>query len=74
MSKKALVLIILIMMGLVCVQGCKKSSPDSEPADETVKTAAEYADEAESQIDTDNMAGELDRIEDEMAQEESELP
>lgn len=74
MLRKALVLIILIMTGLVCVQGCKKSSPDSEPADETVKTAADYAAEAESQIDTDNMADELDRIETELTQEDTELP
>jgi len=74
MSKTTLVLIILIIAGLLCVQGCKKSSPESEPVDEAVKTAADYAQEAASEIDTENMADELDRIEGEMAQEEAEMP
>jgi hypothetical protein len=74
MFKKALVLIVLIMTCLICISGCKKSSPDTGPADETVKNAAEYAAEAENQIDADNMADELDRIENELTQEETELP
>ena len=74
MSRKTLVLIILIMAGLLWAQGCKKSSPESGPADEAVKTAFDYAEEAANEVDTENMGDELDRIEDEMAQEEAELP
>jgi len=74
MFRYALVLIVLIMTGLICIPGCKKSSPESGPDDETIKTAAEYAAEAETQIDADNMADELDRIENELTQEETELP
>lgn len=73
MSKKALLLIVLIIAGLLFVQGCKKSSSGGA-AEEAARTAGEYAAEAESEIDTENMADELDRIEAEMEQEEAELP
>ncbi len=74
MLRKGLVPIILIMICLLYPAGCKKSSPESGPAEEAVKTAAEYAEDAEREIDTDNMADELDRIENELTQEETELP
>ncbi|HIJ70928.1 MAG TPA: hypothetical protein HPP87_06145 [Planctomycetes bacterium] len=74
MAKKALVLIILVMVILVCLHGCKKSSSQSAPADQGGKTAVDYEAEAESEINTENMGDELDRIEGELTQEESEMP
>jgi len=74
MLPKALVPIILIMICLLCPGGCKKSSPESGSAKEAVKTAAEYAEDAEREINEDNMAAELEKIEDALTREESEQP
>ena len=74
MLRKGLVPIILIMICLLCPAGCKKSSPESGPAEETVKTAAEYAEDAQREINEDNMAAELEKIEDALTREESEQP
>jgi hypothetical protein len=74
MLRKALVPIILIMICLLCPAGCKKSSPESGSAEETVKTAAEYAEDARREINEDNMAVELEKIEEALTQEENEQP
>lgn len=74
MLPKGLVPIILIMMFLLCPAGCKKSSPESGPAEEAVKAAAEYAEAAQREINADNMAAELEKIEDALTREESEQP
>jgi hypothetical protein len=54
--------------------GCKKSSPESSSEEDILKTAAEYAEEAEREIDTDNMADELKKIEDALDAEETQEP
>jgi len=74
MLRKALVPIVLIMIFLLCPAGCKKSSPESDSAEEAVKSAAEYSEDARREINEDNMAAELEKIEDELTREESEQP
>lgn len=74
MLRKALVPVFLTMIFLLCPAGCKKSSPESGSAEESVKTAAEYAEDAQREINEDNMAAELEKIEDELTREESEQP
>ena len=71
MLAKAIVVIVLIMVIGLGPAGCKKSSPDSSSGEDTVKTAAEYAEDAEREIDTSNMADELKKIEDELDAEET---
>ena len=52
------ILLLLVAIGCVlCYSGCKKDS------DVEVKSAAEYKAEAEKEIDSSNMASELDKIE-----------
>ncbi len=75
MLPKALVLIVLIIISGFCLGGCKKSSPESSSGeDNVVKTAAEYAEEAEREITADNMADELKKIEAELDAEETDEP
>jgi hypothetical protein len=71
MLAKAIVVIVLIVIIGLGPAGCKKSSPESSSGEDVVKTAAEYAEDAEQEIDTDNMADELERIEDELDAEET---
>ena len=71
MLAKAIVVIVLIVIIGLGPAGCKKSSPESSSGEEAVKTAAEYAEDAEREIDTSNMADELKRIEDELDAEET---
>ena len=71
MLAKAIVVIVLIVIIGLGPAGCKKSSPESSSGAEAVKTAAEYAEDAEREIDTDNMADELKKIEDEIDAEET---
>ena len=71
MLAKAIVVIVLIVIIGLGPGGCKKSSPETNSGEEAVKTAAEYAEEAEREIDTSNMADELKKIEDELDAEEA---
>ncbi|MHC4722464.1 MAG: hypothetical protein ACYS6I_07105 [Planctomycetota bacterium] len=74
MLPKALVLIVLIVIIGLGPGGCKKSSPESSSGEDIVKTAAEYAEEAEREINTSNMADELKKIEDALDAEETQEP
>ncbi len=75
MLPKALILIVLIIISGFCLGGCKKSSPESSSEEDiVVKTAAEYAEEAEREINADNMADELKKIEAELDAEETDEP
>ncbi|MHC5059975.1 MAG: hypothetical protein ACYTFK_02675 [Planctomycetota bacterium] len=74
MLPKALVLIVLIVIIGLGTAGCKKSSPQGGSTEDVVKTAAEYAEEAEREINADNMAEELKKIEAELDDEENDEP
>lgn len=71
MLRKALLLIAALVL-VFCVFGCKKSSDQgpAEPAEEQVQSAVEYQAEAEEEITEENMADELDQLEEEIDQEE----
>lgn len=66
---RKVVLIIAIAAIVFSVSGCKRSSEEGVLGEEEVKSAAEYEAEAEKEIDEENMAEELDRIEQEMEAE-----
>ena len=74
MMRKVLVIVVLIMISVVCVEGCKKRSGDSDSSGEVVKTKAEYEAEAEREINEDNMEAELKKIEDAVELEATEEP
>ena len=69
MLRKILAILILTVMVVVLVSGCKK---DSSQTEQNVKTAAEYKAEAEEQINKENMASELDELEKTLEQEISQ--
>jgi competence protein ComGC len=63
MSRKLLIALISVFI-IVGLAGCKKTSTtvQDESAD-AVKTQAEYTAQAEQEITKENMAGELDKLE-----------
>ncbi len=70
MSRK--VVIVFLAAAILCVSylcGCKGSSTDTQSEQEAVKTEAEYKAEADKEINKENMAAELDKIEKSMEQE-----
>ena len=60
MSRKTLIVIIAVLMIAAVFPGCKKEADESG---DVVKTAAEYKTQAEKEINADNMADELEKIE-----------
>jgi len=74
MLRKVLVIIALATISFFCFNGCDKTSSDAEPNEEVIKTMAEYEAEAEAQINEENMAEELEKIEKALEQELSEEP
>jgi len=69
MLQAILVLAVTTVVLLFSVSGCKKASRGPEAGEEEVKTAAEYEAEAKKEINKENMNQELDKIEQELAQE-----
>lgn len=69
MLRRLLVLIALATITVLCLSGCKKTSSETEAQQDVVKTEAEYKAEAEKEINEDNMAAELEKIERAMEQE-----
>lgn len=74
MLRKVLVIIVSATISFFYFSGCDKTSSDAEPDEEVAKTMAEYEDEAEAQINEENMAEELEKIEKALEQELSEEP
>jgi hypothetical protein len=66
MLRKKVFAVVMILAVVFCCSGCTKDSP---PADEPVKTEAEYKAEAEEQIDEENMQAELDKLEESIEQD-----
>lgn len=66
MFRKILVIVIVTAISISCLSGCKKRSSEPEPAQEVLKTTAEYQAEAREQINKENMAEELEGIEKEL--------
>lgn len=63
MLQKLLVILAIAAVSLTCLTSCKKRSEDSKSDTEAVKTTAEYQAEAKEQINEENMAEELGKIE-----------
>lgn len=66
MLRKVLVIVAVIV---ICAFGCKRRSSEPEAGGEKLKTTAEYQAEAKEQINKENMAEELEKIEKAMEQE-----
>jgi len=69
MLRKILTIAVRAILCLSLLSGCKGSSSESQAEQEAAKTEAQYKAEAEKEINKDNMAEELDKIEKAMAQE-----
>jgi hypothetical protein len=72
MIRKVLILVAVTAISVFCLSGCKKSSSEAESDEEVPKTMAEYETEAKKQINKENMADELDRIEKALEEEVSQ--
>ena len=69
MLRKILTIVVQAILCLSLLSGCKDSSSDTQSEQEAVKTEAEYKAEAEKEVNKDNMAEELDKIEKTVEQE-----
>jgi len=72
MFRKVLVIVAVTAISVFCLSGCKKRSSEAESDEEVLKTIAEYEVEAKEQINKENMADELDRIEKALEEEISQ--
>lgn len=63
MLQKVLVIVAAAAIIVFCLSGCKKRSSEPEPGGEVPKTMADYEAEAEREINKENMAEELEKIE-----------
>ena len=63
MLRRILIIAIIAVMSVFCMNGCKERSSSTQSGQEEVKTAAEYEAEAKEQVNKENMAEELERIE-----------
>ena len=66
MLRKVLAIVAVIV---ICAFGCKRRSSEPETVQEKLKTTAEYQAEAKEQINKENMAEELEKLEKAMQQE-----
>ena len=73
MLKKFLILIIVMWLIIFGVNSCKKRSDESGGKQEQVKSVKEYEAEIRDQINKDNMAEELSRLEKSLREELKQL-
>ena len=72
MLRRIFMIAIITVMSFFYLNGCKEHSSDTQSNQEEVKTAAEYEAEAKEQINKENMAEELERIEKSLEQDISQ--
>ncbi len=72
MLRIILVIVAVTVMSVFGLNGCKKGSSGTQEGQEEIKSAAEYESEAKEQIDKENMAEELEKIEKELEQDISQ--
>ncbi len=72
MLRKVLIIVAMVAISVFYLSGCKKSPSNLESSEEVVKTMAEYQTEAKKEINKENMADELDKIEKALEQELSQ--
>ena len=63
MMRRMFIWVSIMVVGLLCVNGCKKKS------EEPVKSEAEYKTEADKEINTENMESELGKLEKQLEQD-----
>lgn len=63
MHKHFIVMVILACATLISLTGCKNKNTAEETETDIVKTEAEYKQQAEKEINKDNMLDELDKLE-----------
>ena len=63
MSRKILIIVVITVISVFYINGCKKRTSELQSDTEVAKTAAEYESDAKEQINRENMAEELGRIE-----------
>ena len=71
MLRKVLVIVAVTVISVFYLSGCKKGSGEAESGEESLKTTAEYEAEARKEINKENIAEELERIEKALEQEVS---
>ncbi len=69
MLRKLFLIIIVAGISFCCLQGCRKSKTKSESEQKLSTATVDYEAEANSQIDKENMAQELENIEKELEQD-----
>lgn len=69
MLRQFSVIIVLILLSIFCLNGCKKRPEQAEPNQKGSEAIADYEAEAKEQIDKENMSEELERIEKALEQE-----
>ncbi len=74
MLRTIVVIVSIAAISVFWMSGCKKTSSESKPEEEVVKTQAEYDAEAKKDITKDNMASELEKMEKDVEQDVSEQP
>ncbi len=72
MLRRILMIAIVAVMSVFCMNGCKERSSGTQSDKEEVKTVAEYKAEAKEQINKENMAEELERLEKSLEQDISQ--
>ena len=71
MLRKISIIIAVMLISAFCLNGCKKRADEIQPDTEAIKTTAEYEAEAKEQINKENMAEELNKIEKSLEQDTS---
>jgi hypothetical protein len=74
MLLKRLVRWIVAVLCVASLAGCAKKSTPPAPEQEQTKTAAEYKAEADKQINEQNAAQELQKLEQSVAQDDANQP
>ena len=72
MLREVLVIITVTVLSVFCLNGCKKRSSEADSSQKVPKTMAEYEAEAKEQINKENMAEELEKIEKALEREVSQ--
>lgn len=74
MFREVLTIFVAAILCVSYLGGCKKTSSETEGEQDVVKTEAEYKAEAEKEINQENMAEELEKLEKQIEQDINQEP
>lgn len=74
MMSRKIVFVWIVVLYLLSLAGCSESKQQAAPQADETKTAAEYKAEADKEITEENVADELDKLEEEIEQEAGQEP